>query len=113
MIFADRQARMVAKISYASKSLQRKHQTPQQTLTPQKIEATARVLDKRFSTSTPYSRAYLKATVREIRISGDFLKLKGDNKAMARLVAANGSIDGKNSVLRYIPEWRALVDSNH
>ena len=83
-------------------TLQRKVQTPLQTLTPQKIEATARVLNKRFSTSTPFSRAYLKATVREIRITGDLLKLRGQNKAMADLVAANGAIDAETGVHRFI-----------
>jgi site-specific DNA recombinase len=93
-------------------NLQRKHHTPLQTLTPQKIEAAARVLNRRFSVSTPFSRAYLKATLREIRIQGDFLKLSGDRKAMASLVAANGQLDGDNTVLRFIPEWRPLRPSN-
>ncbi len=83
-------------------SLQRKVQTPLQTLTPQKIEATVRVLNKRFATSTPFSRAYLKATVREIRFTGDYLKLRGQNKAMADLVAANGVIDAETGVHRFI-----------
>ena len=79
--------------------------------TPQKIEAVARVLNKRFSTSTPFSRAYLKATVNEIRITGDVLKIKGCNRTMADLVAANGIISGENQVLRFIPEWRPLIDA--
>jgi len=83
-------------------TLQRKHQTPLQTLTPQKIEAVAHVLNKRFSTSTPFSRAYLKATVSEIRVTGDFLKLRGDNKMLANLVATDGQIDSDTAVRRSI-----------
>ena len=94
-------------------TLQRQHQTPLQTLTPQKIEAVARVLNNRFSSSSPFSRAYLKATVSEIRVTGDFLKLSGHHHTMANLVAANGQIDADGQVLGSIPEWRALVDLNH
>ncbi len=93
-------------------ALQHKQQTPLQTLTPQKIEAVARTLNKRFSVSTPFSRAYLRATVREIRVTGDFLKVKGENNVMANLVAANGQIDPAAEVRRFIPEWRPLRDSN-
>ncbi len=83
-------------------TLQSKTQTPLQTLTPQKIEAVARVLNKRFSSSTPFSRAYLKATISEIRISGDFLRLTGENKTIANLVAANGIIDANKQVLGFL-----------
>ncbi|CAK9252639.1 unnamed protein product [Sphagnum jensenii] len=92
--------------------LQSKTQAPLQTLTPQKIEAVARVLNKRFSTSTPFSRAYLKATISEIRVSGDLLKLSGENKTIADLVASNGKIDADKQVLGSIPDWRPLRDSN-
>jgi site-specific DNA recombinase len=94
-------------------ALQTKAQTPLQSLTPQKIEAVARVLNKRFSTSTPFSRAYLKATVSEIRISGDLLKLTGENKTMADLVASNGQIGADGKVLGFIPEWRPLRPFDH
>ncbi len=93
-------------------TLQSKTQTRLQTLTPQKIEAVARVLNKRFSTSTPFSRAYLKATVSEIRVSGDLLKLSGENKTIANLVASNGKIDADKQVLGSIPDWRPLRDLN-
>ena len=93
-------------------ALQSKTQTPLQTLTPQKIEAVARVLNRRFSASTPFSRAYLKATVNEIRVSGDFLRLSGENKTMANLVAANGKIDPNGQVLGFIPDWRAVPDKS-
>ncbi len=93
-------------------SIQHKQQTPLQTLTPQKIEAVARTLNKRFSASTPFSRAYLRATVREIRVTRDFLKVMGENIAMANLVAANGQIEPTAEVRRFIPVWRPLRDSN-
>ena len=92
--------------------LQHKTETPLQILTPQKIEAVARVLNKRFSTSTPFSRAYIKATVSEIRINGDLLSLKGESKAMASLITSNGKIDPNGQVLGFVPEWRAREDSN-
>ncbi len=83
-------------------TLQRKHQSPLQTITPQKIEAASRVLKKRFSVSTPFSRAYLKATVSEMRIKGDLLKLRGERKTMANLIAANGMIEPTTEVHRFI-----------
>ncbi|MFA4995508.1 MAG: recombinase family protein [Bdellovibrionales bacterium] len=99
-------------ISAEMATLNQKKQTPLQTLTPQKIEAVARVLNKRFSTSTPFSRAYLRATVNEIRVTGDFLKLRGENKAMAALVANGGQIDPSAEVRRFISDWRPLRDLN-
>jgi hypothetical protein len=30
----------------------------------------------------------------------------------SRPAAANGQIEGDNSILRYIPEWRATADEN-
>jgi hypothetical protein len=91
-------------------ALQRQHQTPLQTLTPQKIAAVARVLNNRFSSSSPFSRAYLKATVSEIRVSGEFMRLSGENKTMANLIASGGQIDANGQVLGFIPEWRRIVD---
>ena len=91
-------------------SLQAKTETPLQTLTPQKIEATSRVLMRRFAEASPFSRAYLKATLNEIRISGSLLKLTGSNKALADLVASNGKIDPSGQVLGSMPGWRAESD---
>ena len=93
-------------------TLQSKQQTPLQTPTPQKIEAVANVMNKRFSTSTPFSRAYLRATVKEIRVSEDFLKVSGDYRTMANLVASNGKIEHDAPVRRFIPDWRPQGDSN-
>ena len=92
--------------------LQQMHQTPLQSLTPQKIKAAAQVLNRRFSVSTPFSRAYLKATLSEIHVGDEFLRLMGENKAMANLVASNGKIEADKPVLRFIPNWRPLRDSN-
>jgi hypothetical protein len=70
-----------------------------QTLTPQEIEAVANVLNKRFSVSTPFSRAYLRATVNEIRVTGDFLKVIGADFAFAFTVP-----DGKRfSLIQKLP----------
>ena len=91
-------------------TLQRQNQSPMQTITPQKIEAITRVLNKRFATSTPFSRAYLKATVKEISVTDDVLKLTGENKSLANLIASNGIIDPNGEVHRTVPEWRATDD---
>ncbi len=93
-------------------ALQRTQQTPFQTLTPQRVEAVARTMNKRFSASTPFSRAYIKATVSEIRFTGDFLKLRGEPRTMASLVAAGGQIDPAAEVRRFIPVWRPRRDLN-
>ncbi len=62
--------------------------------------------------SIVFTRAYLKVTVNEIRVHDDLLKLTGENKTMADLIAANGMIDPNAAVHRSIPSWRALEDSN-
>jgi hypothetical protein len=41
------------------------------------------------------------ATVSEIRVNGDLLKLRGENKVLAGLVAANGKITQQNQVLGF------------
>jgi len=94
-------------ITVEMSALQQKHQTPLQHITPQKIEAVARVLKKRFSTSTPFSRAYLKARLSEIRVSDEFLKLSGEHTVMANLIASNGKIDPEAGVHGFIPNWCA------
>jgi site-specific DNA recombinase len=93
-------------------ALQRTQQTPFQTITPQKIDAVARTMNKRFSVSTPFSRAYIKATLSEIRFTGDRLKLRGEPRTLANLIAAGGQIDPTAEVRRFIPVWRPLRDSN-
>ena len=93
-------------------TLHYKRETPLQTLTPQKIKAAANVLNKRFSISTPFSHAYMRATIKEIRVTGDFLKVVGDYRTIANLIAANGQIDPIPSVRRFIPSWRAREDLN-
>ena len=80
-------------------------------LTPQRIEAVARVIEKRFSASTSFSRAYLKATLREIRVKGDFLNLTGEYNAIANLIIAGGQIEPEAGVSSFIPVWRPLVDT--
>ncbi len=92
-------------------TLQHKQQTPLQSLTPQKIEAVARTINNRFSVSTPFSRAYLRATVRDIRVKGNILKVSGDNKMLAQLVAANGQIEPEAEVRRFMAGWRPLIDA--
>ncbi|CAK9253595.1 unnamed protein product [Sphagnum jensenii] len=64
-------------------TLKRQHNTPLQVLTPQKVEAVSKILIKRLSTPSPYTRAYLKATLKEIRITDEHLKLSGTNTSMA------------------------------
>lgn len=92
--------------------LKRQHQTPLNILTPQKIEAVSKILTKRLATPGPYSRAYLKATLSEIRITDEFLKLSGSHKSLAGLVANSGDINAGSMVPSFIPNWRALEDSN-
>jgi site-specific DNA recombinase len=92
--------------------LKRQHQTPLQTLTPQKIEAVSKILARRLSVPSPYSRAYLKASLTEIRITEENLRLSGSRRDMATLIAADGNIDAAAAVPNFIPDWRPLRDSN-
>jgi hypothetical protein len=94
-------------------SLKRQHQAPLNILTPQKIDAVSKILNKRLTGSSNYSRAYPRATLKEIRLTEDFLRLSGTRKSMDELVAANGEIRPVNMMPGSKPEWRALVDSNH
>jgi len=93
-------------------SLKRQHQAPLNILTPQKIEAVSKILNKRLATPSPYSRAYLRTSLTEIRITDQFLKLSGTRKSMAELVSANGEITPTNTVPGSIPGWRPLRPAN-
>ena len=94
-------------------SLKLQQQAPLNILTPQKIESVSRILKNRLTASSEYSRAYLRATLNEIRITDQFLKLSGQRKSLADLVTANGQISPDKSGPGSIPDWRALVDLNH
>jgi site-specific DNA recombinase len=87
------------------------HRSPLIVITPQKIEAVARVLKSRLTEPTPYARAYLKATLSEIRVRDNTMKISGSHDAMATLIASNGIIQA-NSVPRSVPDWCTRRDSN-
>jgi len=87
-------------------SLKRQTQSPLATLTPQKIEAVTKVLIKRLSEPTPYAKAYLKASLTEIRVTDDTVSLCGDHSSMASLVASNGVIAEQLLVPRTMHDWR-------
>ena len=107
---AHKQTRETLLVEIAS--LKRQHQTPLQTLTTQKVEAVSKILARRLSTPSPYTRAYLKATLSEIRITDDLLRLSGSNTSMAGLIANNGVIAAETAVPMFIPSWCPQRDSN-
>lgn len=86
-------------------NMKRRRQSPLQTITPQKIEAVSKILNRKLSESTLFARAYLKASVDEIRVRNETVSLSGGHASMANLIAANGQIDGTSSVPRFTPEW--------
>jgi chromosome segregation ATPase len=86
-------------------AMKRQQQSPLQTITPQKIQATANIMSQRMVMTSPYAKAYLKASVREIIIKDEIVTLKGDSAALASLVAASGQIEGLNQVPRFREEW--------
>jgi len=93
-------------------SLKRQRQSPLQTITPQKVEAVAKILNRKLSESMPFAKAYLKASLNEITITDQTVSLCGGSAAMAGLIAANGQIDTASSVPRFTPEWWAIGGSN-
>ncbi len=86
--------------------MKRQHQSPLAVITQQKIEAVARVLNKRLSEGTPYAKAYLKASISEICVTDQMVSLSGENTAMASLVAAGGVIAEQTRVPRTMHDWR-------
>lgn len=84
----------------------RQEQSPLQTITPQKIKATANIINQRLADASPYAKAYLKATVNEISIEGDIVSLSGDSQAMAKLIANNAALEALSEVPRTIQDWR-------
>lgn len=92
--------------------LKQQHQPQMQILTPQKIEAVSKILVKRLATPSPYTRAYLKATLKEIRITDQLLSFKGSRQTLAGLITSNGTIDAATSVPNFISCWRAGQDES-
>jgi len=90
--------------------LKPRQETPIQTLTPQKIDAVSRVILNRLSAPSPFSRAYLKATISEIRVNPQTLTLKGTPSDMANLIASDGQIDASKPVLGFVSDWCARRD---
>jgi F0F1-type ATP synthase membrane subunit b/b' len=88
----------------------RQQQSPLQSITPQKIDAVSKILMKRLSESTPFAKAYLKASLDEIRVTDEMVSLSGANASMASLVASNGAIGAQTGVPSFIPEWWTLID---
>jgi len=89
------------------------HQKPFITITPQKIEAVARVLNRRLSESGAYAKAYLKATLSEIRVRDDEMRISGSNAILVDLTASNGQIDfSKRVVPSIISSWLPGTVSN-
>ena len=86
-------------------NLKRQQQSPLAVLTPNKIEAVAKILNKRLSETSPFAKAYLKASLQEIRVTDDCVSLSGANAAMATLVANNAAITEQNGVPRFRGEW--------
>ena len=93
-------------------NLKRQRQSPLQAITPQKVEAVAKILNRKLSESTPFAKAYLKASLDEIRVTDEMVCLSGGHATMAGLIAANGQIQGTSSVPRFTPEWWAIGGSN-
>jgi len=86
--------------------MKREQQSPLQTITPQKIKATANIINQRLAEASPYAKAYLRATVNEISVKDDIVSLSGDSQAMASLIANNAAIDAVTAVPRTMHEWR-------
>ena len=86
----------------------RQEQSPLQTITPQKIKATANIINQRLADASPYAKAYLKATVNEISIEGDIVSLSGDSQAMAKLIANNAALEALSEVPRTMQDWRCV-----
>ena len=81
-------------------------QSPLQSLTPQKIDAVAKLLSKKMAEQTPVAKAYLQATLNEIRITDGTVSLTGPNASMAGLIANNAVLDAQNQVPRTMQQWR-------
>ena len=97
-------------------SLQQQQQSqspPLAVLTPKKIEYVSRVLHNRLTASTPYAKAYLKATLREIRVKDDMMRLSGSRSILANLAVSDGQIDPMKGIVPCIvPKWLPGTGSN-
>ena len=84
--------------------LSRKREMPLGIITPKKIDAVSRVLRDRLTTSTPYSRAYLKAVLSEVRLKEDEITISGSRSSLVGLVSSGGNLN-MGSVPSFVQDW--------
>jgi site-specific DNA recombinase len=87
-------------------ALKQQRQSPLQNLTPRKIDAVARLLGKKLAGQTPVAKAYLQATLDEIRVTDGTVSLTGPNASMAGLIVSNAALDAHHQVPRTMQQWR-------
>jgi site-specific DNA recombinase len=80
-------------------------------LTPDRIEAFARLLNEKIETADIQARkAYLRAVIQEIRVDDDRIQIIGDKANLAAVVAGQQTAAGK--VRGFVRKWRPRQDSN-
>ena len=91
--------------------LKRKQEMPLATLSAQKINAFTRVIMDRLTASSPFSKAYLKATVSEIRVKDKEITISGEKATLVGL-ASNGGKLNAGEVPSFGREWRPREELN-
>ena len=80
-------------------------------LTPERIEAFAKLLNEKIETADIKARqAYLRAVIQEIRVENDRVQIIGDKASLAAVIAGQQTAAGK--VSGFVRKWRTRQDSN-
>ena len=80
-------------------------------LTPERIEAFAKLLQEKLATADIQTRkACLRAVIQEIRVDDNKIQIIGDKASLAAVIAGQQTAAGK--VSGFVRKWRARQDSN-
>ena len=92
--------------------IKREAEMPSNMLSPKNVRAFCNALRKRLKDSrSSFAKQYLRLLVKEIRITGKKIRMRGSYAALAHTLALK-KLGTPEGVPSFVPAWRALRDSN-
>ena len=92
--------------------IRREAEIPVTLISPKNVRAFCGALRKRLhDPGSKFGKQYLRLLVKDVRITGKEIRMRGSYEALSHAIAKN-DLGTPEGVPSFIPEWRALRDSN-
>ena len=92
--------------------IRREAEIPDTLISPKNVRAFCGALRKRLNDpASGFGKQYLRLLVKDVRITGKEIRMRGSYEALGHAIAKN-DLGTPEGVPSFIPEWRALRDSN-